>query len=56
MDDLTKRWKDLSLSEAEGNKVDLSKKRKTGEHVIAAKFLTCRNINVEVVARTFRPL
>lgn len=56
MDDLTKRWKELSLFEVEGNKVDLSKKRKTGEHVVATKFLTRRNINVEVVACTFRPL
>lgn len=56
MDDLTKRWKELSLFEVEGNKVDLSKKRKTGEHVVATKSLTRRNINVEVVACTFRPL
>nr|POE64172.1 hypothetical protein CFP56_76731 [Quercus suber] len=55
MDDLTKRWKELSLSEVEGNKVDILKKSKIGEHVVVAKFLTCRNINVEAVARTFRP-
>ena len=56
MDNLTKRWKKLSLSKVEGNKEDLSKKKKSGEHVVAAKFLTRRNINVEVVARMFRPL
>ena len=40
----------------EGNKVDLTTKKKAGEHVLAAKFLTHRNVNLEAVARTFRPL
>lgn len=40
----------------EGNKVDLTAKKKAGEHVLAAKCPTHRNINLEVVARTFRQL
>ena len=56
MEDLASRWKKLSLSEAEGKKCDLSKDKKQLEHVLAAKFFTRRPINVEVVARTFRPI
>ena len=50
------RWKKLSLLEAEGKKHDLSKEKRTAEYVLAAKFFTRRSINVEAVARTFRPL
>ena len=56
MDDLAQRWQKLSLSVNEGNKVDLTVKKKAGEHVLAAKFLTHRNVNLEAVACTFRPL
>ena len=56
MDDLAQRCQKLSLSVNEGNKVDLTVKKKAGEHVLAAKFLTHRNVNLEAVARTFRPL
>lgn len=56
MDDLAQRWQMLTLSEEEGNRVDLSLKKKVGEHVLKAKFLTHENINIEVMAHTFRPL
>ena len=56
MDDLAQRWQKLSLLVNEGNKVDLTVKKKEGEHVLAAKFLTHRNVNLEVMARTFRPI
>ena len=56
MDDLAQRWQKLSLLVNEGNKVDLTVKKKEGEHVLAAKFLTHRNVNLEAVARTFRPI
>lgn len=56
MEDLALRWKKLSLSEAEGKKCDLSKNKKLQEHVLAAKFFTRRMVNVEAVARTFRPI
>ena len=55
-DDLAQRWQKLSLSVEEGNKVDLSLKKKAGEHVLALKFLTHWNINIEAVAHTFWPL
>ena len=50
------RWKKLSLSEAEGKKHDLTKEKKISEYVLAAKFLTRRSINIEAVARMFRPI
>lgn len=56
MDDLAQRWQKLTPSVDEGNKVDLSLKKRAGAHVLAAKFLTHRNINMEAVARTFQPL
>ena len=56
MDNLAQRWQKLTLSVDEGNKVDLSLKKKAGEHVLAVKFLTHRNINMKAVARTFQPL
>lgn len=54
MEDIASRWKKLSLSDTEGKNVDLSKEKKRLEFVLAAKFLTRRSINIEVVARTFR--
>ena len=36
--------------------MDLTKEKKKLEFVIAAKFFTCRSLNLEVVANTFRPL
>uniref|UniRef100_A0A7N2R2G9 DUF4283 domain-containing protein n=1 Tax=Quercus lobata TaxID=97700 RepID=A0A7N2R2G9_QUELO len=56
MEDLTKSWTKLSLSEKEGDKLDLSKRKKTQGFVLVAKFYTCRSVNLEAVAKTFRPL
>ena len=56
MDDLAQQWQKLTLSVNEDKKVDLMAKKKAGEHVLAAKFLTHQNVNLEAVARTFRPI
>ena len=56
MEDLANNWKKLSLSEKEGDEIDLSGNRKTTSFVLLAKFFTCRSLNLEVVAKTFRPL
>ena len=56
MDDLTCKCDNLSLLEWEGKKVVLKKKNQKPECVLAAKFFTKRALNIEVVARTFRPL
>lgn len=36
--------------------MDLTSNKKVGKCVLAAKFLTRRTVNIEAVARTFRPL
>ena len=56
MDDLTRSWKQLSLSDKEGKKLALAKNKKMVEFVLAAKFLTKKNVSVDAVAKTFRPL
>lgn len=56
MDELTRHWNCLSLSEREGDDLCLTRNRCTTEHLIAALFLTQRALNMEAVARTFKPL
>lgn len=56
MEDLAQQWRKMSLSKAEGTKCDLSKDKKVAEFVLAAKFFTRRSVNIEAVARTFRPI
>ncbi len=57
MDSLTSLWENLSLSELEGEKFDLEPDESSEqESILAARFLTRRPINLEAVARTFRPL
>ena len=56
MDDLTKHWNCLSLSEREGDDICIKRDRCSTEHLIAAFFLTKRALNMDAVARTFKPL
>ena len=56
MEELTRKYDNLSLSVREGRKVILSKKCHGSEHVLVAKFYTKRALNMEAVARTFYPL
>jgi hypothetical protein len=49
-------WEKFSLSEQEGNPVDLAETPDHPKSYLAAKFLTRRTLNVEAVARTFTPL
>ena len=56
MEEIIKRCDGLSLSAKEGSKVLLPRKMSTSEHVLAAKFFTKRNLNMDAVAQTFRPL
>ena len=56
MEEITQNWRKLSLSEEEGRNIDLSKNKREGSLVLAARFLTRRTVNIEVVARTFHPL
>jgi hypothetical protein len=57
MDSLTSMWENLSLSELEGKKFNLEPDTTSKqESILVARFLTCQPINLEAVARTFRPL
>ena len=56
MEELSTWWKKLTLSELEENWVALRSDRKKREFVLAGKFFTCRTLNVEAVAKIFRPL
>ena len=58
MEEVLEDWRKLSLTESEGAKVSLKKAKNlpAKEHVLAAKFLTKRALNVEAIGRTFKPL
>jgi len=54
MEDLTKNWLELSLSDREHIGFVLPKIHKSGEYIIAAKFLSSRYLVMEAVIRTFQ--
>ena len=56
MEDLTKHWSSLSLSELEGPGLRLRSDQAITEHGIVARFLTKRPLNIEAIANTFTPL
>ena len=56
MEDITKHWSSLSLSEKEGSGLRLRKEQAIVEFAIAARFLTKRPLNIEAIANTFTPL
>ena len=58
MDDILKNWTRLSLTEDEGERVYLENDPVEDEKkfVLAARFLTCRVLNVGAIGKTFKPL
>ncbi|KAL0002652.1 hypothetical protein SO802_016433 [Lithocarpus litseifolius] len=56
MEDLTKSWSCLTLSESEGSSLRLSEEQAEVEHVLAVKFLTKRALNIDAIAKTFTPV
>ena len=56
MDEITRRCDKLSLSVREEKRIVLSKKKQVVEFILAAKFCIKRALNMEAMARTFRPL
>lgn len=56
MEDLTRSCEKLSLFVRERRKVRLTNNQCASEYALNAKFLTRRALNMEAVARTFRPL
>ena len=56
MEQLTRSWNNLSLSEKERNGFMLPEDHKRGEFLVAAKFFTTCFLQMEGVAQTFRQL
>ena len=56
MEDLSNRWKSLSLSEKEGSGLALKSDQATTEVSLVARFLTKRPLNLDAIAQTFNPL
>ncbi|XP_075633867.1 uncharacterized protein LOC142606391 [Castanea sativa] len=56
MENLAEHWQRMSLSAREGEELGLDDELSTKNFTMAAKFLTKRALNVEVVTRTFSPL
>ena len=56
MEDLTKSWSCLTLSDNEGFSLRLTEEQVEIEHVLAVKFLTKRALNIDAIAKNFTPL
>ena len=56
MEDLTRSWSSLTLSECEGSNLRISEEQAVTEYILAAKFLTKRALNIDALAKTFTPL
>ena len=56
MEDLTRSWQKLSLTNKEGVNVDLIENREVHCFALAAKLFSRRSLNIEAVVQTFRPL
>lgn len=56
MEDLTRSWSCLTLSECEGSNLRISEEQAATEYILAAKFLTKRALNIDAIAKMFTPL
>lgn len=56
MENLAGLWEQLSLSEEEGSSYKSEALEGGSGRVIATKFFTHRALNMEAIARTFKPL
>lgn len=54
MEDLSRSWKKLSLTEKEESGFVMPRIRRKNDFWIAAKFLTPRALNMDAVGRTFK--
>ena len=56
MEELTKNWNNLTLSECEGSNFRIKEDQAKTEFILVAKFLTKRALNIDAIAKTFTPL
>ena len=56
MENLTKDWHNLSLSDEQNKGFILPEDHRKGEFIIAMKFLTSRFLHMEAMVRTFKQL
>ena len=56
MEDLSRQWSCLSLSEKEGDDICFKQDRRRQEFIIAALFLTRHALNMDAISRAFKPL
>ena len=56
MEELTKTWNSLTLSECEGSNFCIKEDQAKTEFIIAAKFLTKRAPNIDSISKTFTPI
>ena len=56
MEDLTKSWSCLTLSDVEGSNLRITEEEAVTEFVLAVKFFTKRALNIEAIAKTFTPI
>ena len=56
MENLVENWQKLSLNDREDENLELPKQNSLNNFILAAKFLTERDLSVEAVIRTFSPL
>ena len=53
MEDLTKSWSCLTLSENEGSDLRVTEEQVEIEYVLVVKFLTKHALNLDAIAKTF---
>ena len=56
MDNLTKAWSCLTLSDREGSDLRLEEEEAAPQFTIAAKFYTKRALNIDAIVQTFNPI
>ena len=56
MENLTQQWERFSLSGKEEQRINMENSLEKPKFTLAGRFLTKRVLNLESVARTFRPL
>ena len=56
MEEITKTWNNLTLSECEGSNFHITEEQAKIEFILATKFLTKQALNIDAIAKTFTPI